>query len=238
MVLAYTARIEFPAVRQDMGRDIAFQTPLGPISAWRADPQSAPLGALLVIQEIFGVNEHVRSVVERYAAQGYVALAPALFDPVESNVELGYDDSAVQRGRALAGALGFDRAITVVGAAAELCAAKASRRARGRVFCWGAASLPGQYGLGLPAVSYYGARTVPFLGEALRAPMLFQFGERDATIPAAEIALHRSKHADAECFVYPAGHAFNRDVDPHHYDADSARLAHQRTMAFFEQALG
>lgn len=220
-----------------MGRDIAFQTPLGPINAWRADPQSAPFGALVVIQEIFGINEHVRSVVERYAAEGYVALAPALFDPVESNIELGYDENGFQRGRELAGALGFDRAIAIVGAATELLRGEGHRV--GVVgFCWGGSvAYLVNTRLGLPAVSYYGARTVPFLDEALRAPMLFHFGERDASIPAADIALHRSKHADAESFVYPGGHAFNRDVDPNHYDADSARLAHQRTMAFFEQAL-
>ena len=82
-----------------MGRDIAFDTPLGSISGWRADPMEAPRGALVVVQEIFGVNAHMRSVADRYAAEGYVALAPAFFDPVERGVELGYDEDGFARGR-------------------------------------------------------------------------------------------------------------------------------------------
>src|SRR5690606_16037629 len=103
-----------------MGRDIAFETPAGSIGAWRADPMSAPRGGLVVIQEIFGVNPHVRSVADRYAAAGYVALAPAFFDPVERGVELDYDDAGFARGRELVAALGTDRAVVVLKAAADL----------------------------------------------------------------------------------------------------------------------
>ena len=91
-----------------MGREIALDTPSGRICAWRADPMAQPVGGLVVIQEIFGVNEHVRSVVERYCAEGWVALAPELFDPIERGVELAYDDAGVSKGRALAAELGFD----------------------------------------------------------------------------------------------------------------------------------
>ena len=87
-------------------------------------------------------------------------------------------------------------------------------------------------------MSYYGARNVRFLDEPLRAPMQFHFGDRDSSIPAKDIALHREKLPDAGIYVYPAGHAFNRDIDPTHYDADSARLAHRRTLEFFAQSLG
>jgi carboxymethylenebutenolidase len=87
-------------------------------------------------------------------------------------------------------------------------------------------------------VSYYGARNVRFLDEPLRAPMQFHFGDQDSSIPATDIALHREKLPDAQVFVYPAGHAFNRDIDSKHYDADSARLAHRRTLEFFTQSFG
>ena len=75
-----------------MGHEIALDTPSGRVCAWRADPVAQPIGGLVVIQEIFGVNEHIRSLVERYCAEGWVALAPELFDPIEHGVELAYDD--------------------------------------------------------------------------------------------------------------------------------------------------
>ena len=83
-----------------MGRDIAFETPQGSVSGWRADPIGAPRGGLVVVQEIFGVNAHMRSVADRYAAEGFVALAPAYFDPVERGVELGYGPDGFARGGA------------------------------------------------------------------------------------------------------------------------------------------
>ena len=221
-----------------MGRDIAFDTPLRSIAGWRADPVEAPRGALVVVQEIFGVNAHMRSVADGYAAAGYVALAPAFFDPVERGVELGHDEAGVAKGRRLVDALGFDKAIAIVDAAAQLLRGEGLKV--GAVgFCWGGSiALLANLRLGLPAVSYYGARNVRFLDEPLRAPMQFHFGGRDSSIPATDIALHREKLPDAQVFVYPAGHAFNRDIDPVHYDADSARLAHRRTLEFFAQALG
>jgi carboxymethylenebutenolidase len=220
-----------------MGRDIAFDTPLGSIAGWRADPVEAPRGALVVVQEIFGANAHMRSVADGYAAAGYVALAPAFFDPIERGVELGYDEAGVAKGRRLVDALGFDKAIAIVDAAAQLLRGEGLKV--GAVgFCWGGSiALLANLRLGLPAVSYYGARNVQFLDESLRAPMQFHFGDRDSSIPASDIALHREKFPDAEVFVYPAGHAFNRDIDSKHYDADSARLAHRRTLEFFAQTL-
>jgi carboxymethylenebutenolidase len=221
-----------------MGRDIAFDTPLGSIAGWRSDPVEAPRGALVVVQEIFGVNAHMRSVVDGYAAAGYVALAPAFFDPVQRGVELGYGEADVAKARSLVDALGFDKAVTIVDAAARLLRGEGLKV--GAVgFCWGGTiALLANLRLGLPAVSYYGARNVRFLDEPLRAPMQFHFGDSDSSIPATDIALHREKLPDAGIYVYPAGHAFNRDIDPNHYDADSARLAHRRTLEFFAQALG
>ena len=221
-----------------MGRDIAIDTPSGSIGAWRADPDGAPLGALVVVQEIFGVNAHMRSVADGYAAAGYVALAPAFFDPVERGVELGYDAGGYARGRELVSTLGMDRAIAIVDAAARLLRGEGLKV--GVVgFCWGGTvAFLSATRLGLPAVAYYGARDVPFLDEPLQAPAMFHFGEHDASIPPQDVALHREKLPRAEVFTYPAGHAFNRDVDPDAYDADSARLARRRTLDFFAAALG
>ncbi|WP_149196506.1 dienelactone hydrolase family protein [Luteimonas suaedae] len=223
-----------------MGRDIAIATAHGTIDGWRADPpHGAPRGGIVVIQEIFGVNTHMRSVVERYAAEGYVALAPALYDPVERNVELDYGEDGFARGRELASALGFDRAVQLVAAAALPLQAEGHKVAA-IGFCWGGSvAFLANTRLGLPAVSYYGARTVPLLEEEQPlAPLLLHFGGDDASIPAADIEAHRKHLPEAEIHVYEdAGHGFNRDVDPRHYHAPSAALAHRRTLAFLEKAL-
>lgn len=221
-----------------MGRDIAFDTPAGGIGAWRSDPVAAPRGAVIVVQEIFGVNAHIRAVADRYAAEGYVALAPAFFDVVERGVELDYDADGTARGRELTGALGLERAVAIVEAAARLLQGEGLKV--GVVgFCWGGTvALLADTRLGLPASSYYGARNVPFLGEPLRAPIQFHFGAQDPSIPAEAVAAHRQGQPDAEVFVYPGtGHAFNREADPKVYDAASAQLAHRRTMQLFERAL-
>ncbi|MFT3896413.1 MAG: dienelactone hydrolase family protein [Thermomonas sp.] len=220
-----------------MGRDIAIDTPSGSIDAWRADPEAAPHGALVVVQEIFGVNAHMRSVVDGYAAVGYVAVAPAFFDPVERGVELGYDADGVSRGRDLVDALGLDAAVGIVDATARTLQ-KEGLKVGVVGFCWGGTvAFLSATRLGLPAVAYYGARDVPFLDEPLRAPAMFHFGERDKSIPPRDVELHREKLPQAEVFTYPAGHGFNRDVDANVYDADSARLARKRTLDFFAGAL-
>jgi carboxymethylenebutenolidase len=222
----------------EMGEHIEIAIPgLGTVGGWLARPSGTPRGALVVIPEIFGVNAHMRSVADGYARDGFVALAPAMFDPVERDVELGYDENGFTRGKALVDALGTERAIAIVRAAAETLQAEGFKV--GAVgFCWGGTiAYLANTRLGLPAVSYYGARTAPFLDEPLLAPMMFHFGEHDHGIPPEVVAAHREKHPDASTFTYPAGHAFNRDADPKAYDADSAKLAHGRTIALFEDAL-
>src|SRR5690606_27658308 len=183
-----------------MGRALELENAAGRIGAWRADPLGKPLGALVVVQEIFGVNAHIRGVVDRFAAHGFVAVAPALFDHVERGVELGYDESGIARGRELAAAVGFDRAVASVLA----CADGLGREARTGVvgFCWGGtvAFLAGVRG-SRPAVVYYGGRSVPFLHERGNAPLLFHFGERDPLIPEQDRALHRALQPDAEIHV-------------------------------------
>lgn len=223
-----------------MGRDVILATPAGPVNAWRADPPhgAAALGAVVVIQEIFGVNAHIRSVADGYAAAGYATIAPALFDPVERHVELTYDADDFAKGRALVEALGTERALGILRASRDVLQTEGHHAVGVVGFCWGGTlAFLANTRLGLPAVSYYGARTVPVLDEALRAPMLFQFGARDGSISADDIARHRERQPDAEVLVHPGGHGFNRDVDPDHYDADSANAARRATLAFLDAAL-
>ena len=221
-----------------MSRWIDLNTPQGLVRAWRADPTGPSRGAVVVLQEIFGVNPHIRHVAERLAAEGFVALAPALFDVVEQGIELGYGEAETQRGVDLRNRVGFDRAVDVVAAAAEELQSEGLRTAVVG-FCWGGSvAFLANTRLGLPTVTYYGARSVPFLDEAARAPLMFHFGARDRSIPPGDIELHRAKQPSARIFVYEdADHAFNRDVDNSHYHEPSARLAWQRTMDFLAENL-
>ena len=206
------------------------------ITAYLAKPEGKPKGGIVVIQEIFGVTEHIRNVTDRFAAQGYIAIAPAFFDHLESGVELGYDRAGYAKGKQLATELGFDLALQDVTSAAE------SINSAGRIgavgYCWGGTvALLSALRLGLPSVSYYGARNLPFVHEVPQAPVLFHFGENDPNIPPDAVAKHRAALPQMEVFTYPhADHAFNRDGSSA-YHAASAKLAMQRTLAFFDQHL-
>jgi len=218
-----------------MGQWIDLHTAHGVIAAWRAEPVGKPRGAIVVIQEIFGVNAHIRSVAEDFASEGYVALAPALFDVLERGVELGYDEEGVARGRDLITRLGLDQALELVDDAAK---SLASIGAIGTVgYCWGGTvALLAALRLGLPSASYYGARDVPFLGETPKAPLIFHFGERDKSIPPEMVQQHRDAWPAIPVHTYAADHGFNCDARAS-YDAPSARLARERTLAFFAEHL-
>ena len=207
------------------------------IGAYLAKPSGKPKAGIVVVQEIFGVNSHIRSVADGFAAAGYVAIAPAFFDHIESDVELDYDPASFARGKQLANDVGLERALEDVASAAD------SIKSAGRIgvvgYCWGGTvAFLSATRLGLPAVSYYGARNVSFLGERLKAPVQFHFGERDSSIPPEAVQRHRDAYPQTEIYTYPAGHAFNRDIDGTHYDAPSAQLARQRTLAFFAKHVG
>ncbi len=218
-----------------MSNWITLPTPLGPISAWQALPSGSPRAGLVVIQEIFGANAHIRHVAEQYAAEGYAVLAPSFFDLIEPDLQLDYDAAGVARGKALVDQLGVDRAVAIVEAAAAALAPYGKVGTVG--YCWGGtiAMLAAQR-LGLPSASYYGARNVPFLDIPFKAPAIFHFGEFDASIPATAVAAHREKQPGLPVYVYPADHAFNREVGMH-YDAPSAALALERTLAFLKEHL-
>ncbi|MGA9335657.1 MAG: dienelactone hydrolase family protein [Rudaea sp.] len=206
------------------------------IGAYVAKPDARPKGGIVVVQEIFGVNSHIRSVADGFAAHGFTAIAPAFFDHVESDVELRYDPADYDKGRALVGEVGLDRAIEDVASAAASIASSGKIGVVG--YCWGGTvAFLSAIRLGLPAVSYYGGRNLQFLSEKPAAPVMFHFGEKDAGIPPEVVRKHREALPQMDVYTYPAGHAFNRDIDPTHYDAASARLALQRTLAFFDKHL-
>jgi carboxymethylenebutenolidase len=208
----------------------------GPIRAWLARPVAPPRGAIVVVQEIFGVNSHIRAVTDHFAESGFTAMAPAMFDLVRPGTELGYDDAGVIRGRDYVAELGFDRAVEVVETSARWLR-ESGHRVGVVGFCWGGTvAMLANTRLRLPSVTYYGGRSVPFLGETAMAPMLFHFGEHDRLIPPEDVDLHRAHHPQATIHVYPAGHGFNCDQRAD-YHPESATLAWSRTLAFFQEQL-
>lgn len=218
-----------------MGRHVSISTLHGTIGGWRADPAIPAKGAIIVIQEIFGLNSHIRSIVEQYAKHGFIAIAPALFDLIEHDIELGYTEADVERGRQLRSELGEDRAVNCVRAAMEEVEAEGFVGVVG--YCWGGtiAYLTCSR-LGLPAVSYYGGGTVPFLDETPSSALMLHFGASDPLISADDIAKHRNALPDAQFHVWPAGHGFNCDQRAD-YNADVAAAALQHSLKFFETHL-
>lgn len=206
------------------------------IGAYRAMPTGSCRGGLVIMQEIFGVNAHIRAVVEGFAAAGYCAIAPALFDHIENDVELDYDSAGIARGRALIAELSLDDVIADVGSAANAIASAGKIGVVG--YCWGGTiALLSAIRLGLPAVSYYGSRNVAWLDQACPAPLQFHFGANDASIPPEAIERHRKAYPHAEVHVYPAGHGFNCALRAD-FDPESATLARQRTLEFLARHLG
>ena len=211
---------------------------LGSISAYHVRPEGKPRGGLVVVQEIFGVNPHIRSVAERFAKQGYEVLAPAFFDHVERDVSLAYDQDGIAKGRELVGKLGWDTPIADVRAAVEKLADAGKVGVVG--YCWGgsiaylaAARVPGLSA----AVGYYGGQIVKFASEQPRVPTLLHFGDQDKGIPLEDVEQIRAQQPGVEIHVYPAQHGFNCDVRAS-YDEASSKQALTRTLGFFEKNLG
>jgi len=208
------------------------------LSAYRADPVGTPRGALVVAQEIFGVNSHIRSVCDGYAADGYVAIAPALFDRYERGVDVGYTPPDVARGRDLKGRAKTDSALL------DLAAAQAAVAGAGRVgvigYCWGGylAWIAAARTSGLAcAVAYYGGGMTDAIAEKPGCPVMAHFGERDSMIPVTGVKALEATHPTVQVFLYPADHGFNCDQRGS-FDAAAARLARERTLAFLRQHIG
>lgn len=208
------------------------------IGAYRADPTGKIRGALIVCQEIFGVNAHIRSVCDRYAASGYIALAPAFFDRVEPNVELGYTPDDIARGRSIMQQVKLDHAMLDVQAALALLAPHGKVGIAG--YCWGGtvswAAATRVAGLACSA-PYYGGGIAGLATETPKCPVEMHFGETDHAIPMTDVDKIRAAQPGVAFFVYPAGHGFNCD-ERGSFDAASARLATERTLAQLARHVG
>ncbi len=206
------------------------------LSAYRADPAGAPRGGLVVIQEIFGVNAHIRSVCDRFAGAGYAAIAPAMFDRVERGVELDYNSDGVAKGREIRGGLDWDGPVRDVAAAAAAVADAGKTGAIG--YCWGGSvAWLAATRLNLPAVGDYGGQIVEFLEEPLQVPVMLHFGAEDPVIPPEDVDKSRAARPDVPVFMYQAGHGFNCDARAS-YNEESAKFALTRTLEFLGENLG
>ena len=208
------------------------------LGAYRADPATTPKAAVVVIQEIFGVNHHIRAVCDRFAEQGYVAVAPAIFDRIERNFQSGYSPDEIAVARKFVANPDWQAMLLDTQAAIDAV------RDVGPVgiigFCLGGsvayAAATKLSGLSA-AVGYYGGAIVRFADDKPAVPTQLHFGEKDAGIPLADVETIRSKRPDVEIFVYPgAQHGFGCD-ERASYDKTSADSARQRSLAFFAEHL-
>lgn len=209
------------------------------LDAYVAGNSGSPHAAIVLIQEIFGVNKHIRSVADDYAAQGFLVIAPALFDRAERNLELTYEPADVTKGMNAVMKIGLDAALKDVAAAIRYAR---SGLGTGKVgvlgYCFGG-TLAWLAATRLDpdvAVGYYGGRIAQFAAETPRCPVMLHFGAKDPHIPASEIAKIKNAHPDLSLFIYDAGHGFNCD-QRRDYDATAATLARDRTLEFLRSHL-
>jgi carboxymethylenebutenolidase len=209
------------------------------LSAYRAMPAGTPRGGIVVVQEIFGVNSHIKKVTDGFAADGYVALAPALFDRVERGFETGYQPADIERGRMVRGKLQLEDAVRDTEAAVKELQ-KAGLKVGVVGYCFGGtiAWLAATRINGVAAASsFYGGGVADAAGEQPRCPVIFHFGETDQSIPKDHWDRIKAQHPKIPMHIYPAGHGFSCD-ERGSFHEPSARQARQRTIDFFRQYVG
>jgi len=206
--------------------------------AWIAQPAGTPRGAVIVAQEIFGVNSHIRAVTDGYAADGYLAIAPALFDRVQRGYETGYSPEDIQAGIAVMQKATMDGAMLDV----QACLAQVASAGKAGIlgYCWGgtvtwvaAARVAGL----ACAIPYYGGGIHAQLGLQPMCPVMFHFAERDRSPTVAQAREIAAAHPRAITHVYLADHGFNCDQRAS-WDPTSATLARQRTLQFLARHVG
>ena len=208
------------------------------LGAYRAEPQGKPKGGLVVIQEIFGVNHHIRAVCDRFAAQGYLAVAPAIFDRYAPNFETGYSPAEIEHARGYIAKLDFGKVL------ADTQAAIDSVKSAGKVgivgYCLGgsvafvaACKLDGL----ACAIGYYGGMVAKNADQKPRVPTMLHFGETDHSIPMSDVEIVKQKRPDVETYVYPAGHGFSCD-ERGSFHEPSHKQALERTLGCLENNVG
>jgi carboxymethylenebutenolidase len=206
--------------------------------AYVAEPAGKPRGAVVVIPEIFGINAHIRSVADGYAADGYLAVAPALFDRAQRKYEAGYTQPEIQAGVALKNQVSNDAALSDVQASIDH--AKSAGKVGVVGYCWGGtiAWYAAARAKNLSAaVSYYGGGVPELKDEQPKVPAMFHFGETDHSIPVEKAKAVAAAHPEVPAYFYAAGHGFNCDMRGSYNEA-AAKEARARTLEFFRKHLG
>jgi carboxymethylenebutenolidase len=208
------------------------------IGAYKATPSGTPRGGIVVLQEIFGVNPHIRRVADGFAAQGYVAVAPALFDRVQPGVEIGYTPNDIAEGMRIVKQVNQKAALLDIQAAI----AEASKAGKVGVvgFCWGgtlafatSADLSGV----AAAVGYYGGGIAGMLDKKPKVPLMLHFGELDQHISTEDVSEIKAALPGVPVHTYHADHGFNCDARGS-FDKPSAEQAMERTLQFFREHVG
>jgi carboxymethylenebutenolidase len=210
------------------------------LDAYVVQPGVPAKGGLIILQEIFGVNAHIRAVAERFANDdGFVVVAPALFDRVEPGVELNDEVEERQRAMALLAKFDIEKAVDDVAAAVQCERCFRNVKKIGVVgYCLGG-TLAWLSATRLPinaAVGYYGGRIAQYATEKPKVPVLLHFGELDQHIPREDIDAVAKEHPSVQIFTYPSGHAFNREGSAA-YSAACAMRARERTLSFLHEHL-
>jgi carboxymethylenebutenolidase len=208
------------------------------LAAYRADPASKPTRGLVVIQEIFGVNNHMKRVTDGFAADGYAAISPAIFDRAERDFDTGYSPQDIERGRAVRAKCDLDQMVMDIKAAVQVLRGEGLKvgvvgYCLGGTMAWLAATRIDGIGASVP---YYGGGVAAAANEKPKCPVLLHFGETDASIPPDHWETVKKAHPDIPQHTYPAGHGFNCD-ERGSWHEPSARLARQRTLEFFAKHL-
>jgi len=206
--------------------------------AYLCEPEGEPRGGVIIIQEIFGVNAHIRDVTERYAALGYRAISPALYDRFERGFETGYgpEDIAAGRDHKTSANRNLDSVLADVEAARQAIADAGKVGITG--FCWGgfvtwlaACRLDVQ-----AAAGYYGGGIADHISERPGCPTILHFGERDHSIPLTDVAGISDAHPDVGVYVYDAEHGFHCDMRGA-FNPRAADIAGMRTLRLFDENL-
>jgi carboxymethylenebutenolidase len=207
-------------------------------NAYVARPATEPIAALIVVQEIFGVNAHIRSVADGWARDGFLAVAPALFDRIQPGIDLGYDPAGMQTAMSLFPKFDVDKAIVDAAAAVDFAAGSTGKKVGVIGYCLGGtvAWLSATRLQPAAAVGYYGGRIGNYAAENPTCPVMLHFGSQDTHIPAAEVEKVHSAHPEVEIFWYDTGHAFN--CEPRRsFNAVAAKEARQRSLDFLQKHL-
>jgi carboxymethylenebutenolidase len=206
--------------------------------AYVARPEGTPIAGLVVVQEVFGVNQHIRSVTDGYARDGFLAVAPALFDRYDRGVELSYSGEDMKRALSFIPRLDMDAAIRDTAAALAYVREQTGKKSGVIGYCFGGtiAWLAATRMDADAAVGYYGGRIGAFAEEQPKCPVMLHFGNKDQHIPKADVEKVNALHPEVPIFWYDADHGFNCDARAS-YDAPSAKLARERSLAFLKEHL-